>query len=321
MNAQGDAIKPRVGISSCLLGEMVRYSGGHSRDRFLTDSFGKFVDWVPVCPEAECGLPVPREAMRLVGHPENPRLVTISSRVDHTARFLRWAKRRVRELAREDLVGFIFKSKSPSCGMGRVKIYDDGGTPHGAGAGLFVRAFTERFPLLPVEDEKRLHDPIVRENFIERMFCLRRYRDAMKSRRTRGALVAYHAAHKLQIMAHSPALLREMGRLVARAKELDSAELFGRYESLLVRATKLAATPGKGANVLRHALGCFKEELSRDERAEALAEIERFRVGLIPLMVPMTLLGHYVRRYGQAYLAEQTYFVPTPMELKLRNDA
>ena len=321
MNAQGDAIKPRVGISSCLLGEMVRYSGGHSRDRFLTDTFGKYVDWVPVCPEAECGLPVPREAMRLVGDPETPRLLTIDSRIDHTDRVLRWAKRRVRELTGDDLVGFVFKSRSPSCGTGRVKIYGEGATHRGTGAGLFVRAFTQRFPLLPIEDEGRLHDPIVRENFIERMFCLRRYRAAMKPRRTRCALVTYHAAHKLQLMAHSPALLREMGRLVARAREVDAADLFGRYESLLVRATKLTATRGKNANVLRHALGCFRKELSSDERAEAHAEIERFRAALIPLIVPVTLLERYVRRYGQAYLVEQTYFAPHPIELKLRNHA
>ena len=321
MSAQGDAIKPRVGISSCLLGEMVRYSGGHSRDRFLTDTFGEFVDWVPVCPEVECGLPVPREAMRLVGDPKAPRLVTVNTRVDHTDCMLRWAKRRVRELEREDLLGFVFKSRSPSSGMERVKIYDERGTPRGTGPGLFARAFMGRFPLLPVEDEGRLHDPILRENFIERIFCLRRYRDAMTPRRTRGTLVGYHAAHKLQVMAHSPALLREMGRLVARAKELSAEELFGSYEGLLLRAMKLLATPGKNANVLQHAIGYFKKKLSSDERAEALEVIERFRRGLIPLIVPVTLLRHYIRRYGQAYLSEQTYFDPHPIELKLRNHA
>jgi uncharacterized protein YbgA (DUF1722 family)/uncharacterized protein YbbK (DUF523 family) len=321
MNAQGDAVKPRVGISSCLLGEMVRYSGGHSRDRFLTDTFGRFVDWVPVCPEVECGLPVPREAMRLVGDPEAPRLVTINSRIDHTACMNRWAKRRVRELESEDLVGFVFKSRSPSSGMERVKIYDEGGRPRGTGAGLFARAFMERFPLLPVEDEGRLHDPGLRENFIERVFCLRRYRDAVRPRRTRRALVGYHTSHKLQVMAHSPALLREMGRLVARAKETAAEELFGGYESLLLRAMKLIATPGKNANVLQHAIGYFKSELSGDERAEAQEVIERFRLGLIPLIVPVTLLRHYIRRYGQTYLSEQTYFDPHPLELKLRNHA
>ena len=321
MKAQDGPSRPRVGVSSCLLGNPVRYSGGHSRDRFLTDTLGTFVEWVPVCPEVECGLPVPREAMRLVGDPDAPRLVTIQSRVDHTARMNRWARRRVRELEGEDLVGFVFKSRSPSSGMERVKIYDDKGTPRGTGAGLFARAFMERFPLLPVEDEGRLHDPNLRENFVERIFCLSRYREAIRPRRTRGALVSFHAAHKLQLMAHSPSLLREMGRLVAHAKETDAAELFEEYEGLLLRAMRLQATPGKNANVLQHALGYFKKQLDGDERAEMLEVIEHHRTGLVPLVVPVTLLQHYVRKYEQPYLRDQTYLVPHPLELKLRNPA
>lgn len=321
MSSRASTVRPHVGVSSCLLGNEVRYNGGHSRDRFLTDTLGRHVDWVPVCPEVECGLPVPREPMRLVGDRDSPRLVTTRTGIDHTRRLTGWARRRVRELERENLDGFVFKSRSPSSGMERVKIYDESGRPRGSGAGLFARAFMEHFPLLPVEDEGRLHDPDLRENFIERIFCLRRYRDAISPRRTVGALVAFHAAHKLQIMAHSPSLLREMGRLVATARKRDGRGLFAQYERLLLRAMALMATPGKNANVLHHALGYFKMNLGAGEKAEMLELIERHRQGLIPLLVPVALLQHYVRKYDQPYLREQTYLEPHPLELKLRNHA
>lgn len=316
-----DVVRPRVGISTCLLGENVRYNGGHARDRFLTDTFGEFVDWVPVCPEVECGLPVPREAMRLVGDPASPRLVTIDTRIDHTRRMQSWARKRVRDLEPEDLVGFIFKSRSPSSGMERVKIYDETGMPHKVGVGLWARAFMDHFPLVPVEEDGRLHDPGLRENFIERIFCLKRYRDAIGPRRSRGALVGFQTAHKLQIMAHSQKILKEMGRLVAHAKETSLSDLSERYEELLMAALALKSTPGKNANVLQHALGYFKGDLAPDEKREALEVIDRYRAGYTPLIVPVTLIGHFVRKYQKPYLASQTYFDPHPIELKLRNHA
>jgi uncharacterized protein YbgA (DUF1722 family)/uncharacterized protein YbbK (DUF523 family) len=299
----------------------VRYDGGHRRDRFLTDTFGRFVEWVPVCPEVECGLPVPREPMRLLGDPSDPRLVTVVTRIDHTGRMKTWARKRVAELENENLVGFIFKSRSPSSGMERVKVYDEAGVARNVGVGLFARAFMERFPLLPVEDEGRLNDAAIRENFVERIFCLARYREAMRPRRRRGALVAFHASHKLQIMAHSPKILREMGALVARAGETPASELYGSYEELLLTALRTPATPGRNANVLQHGLGYFKRSLTADEKAEMLDVVARYRGGLIPLVVPVTLLDHYVRKYGQPYLAGQTYLSPHPVELKLRNHA
>ncbi|MBN2565874.1 MAG: DUF523 and DUF1722 domain-containing protein [Candidatus Eisenbacteria bacterium] len=313
--------KPRLGISTCLLGEKVRYDGAGKRDRFLTDTFGQFVEWVPVCPEVECGLPVPREAMHLEGDPDAPRLITRNTRIDHTERMSAWARGRLAELEREDLSGYIFKSDSPSSGMERVRVYDDKGVPRKIGVGLWARAFMERFHLLPVEDEGRLHDPVLRENFIERVFCLKRYRDAMRPRRSRGALVSFHAAHKLQLMAHSPATLREMGRLVARSKELGIDELYAAYEELLMKAMKLKASPGKNANVLQHAMGYFKNTLSPDEKQEALDIVAEYRAEHIPLIVPATLMAHYTRKYGVDYLASQTYFNPHPIELKLRNHA
>jgi len=314
--------KIRIGISTCLLGERVRYDGGHKHDAYLTDTLGQFVQWVPVCPEVECGLSVPREAMHLEGDPASPRLVTIRTRVDQTERMLSWARRRVEELAREGLCGFVFKSGSPSSGMERVRVYGSKGMPQKIGVGLFARAFMERFPLLPVEDEGRLHDPALRENFIERVFALKRYCDALGAGGgARGRLVAFHAAHKLLLMAHSPALAQEMGRLVARAKDLPTPDLRARYEELLLKALGLKATPAKHANVLEHMMGYLKKNLSGDEKQEMLSLVGDYRAGLVPLIVPVTLMKHYVRKYAVAYLAQQTYLAPHPAELALRNHA
>jgi len=313
--------RPRVGISTCLLGENVRYNGGHARDRFLTDTFGQFVEWVPICPEVETGLGVPREAVHLVGDPKDPRLVFVKTGGEVTDRMKRWARKRLKDLEGEDLVVFIFKSRSPSSGMERVKVFDESGMPHKVGVGIWARAFMDHFPLLPVEDEGRLNDPVLRENFIERVFCLRRYRDAMRPRRSRGALVEFHARHKLQLMAHSPAGLKEMGRLVAHAKGRSIVDVCEEYEALLMKAMKTKATTGKNTNVLQHALGYFKDELTSDEKREMLDVIEDYRRNLLPLVVPVTLLAHYVRKYEEPYLASQTYLSPHPSELKLRNHA
>lgn len=313
--------KIKLGISTCLLGEPVRFDGGHKRDRFLTDTLSRYVEWCPVCPEVECGLPVPRESMHLEGHPETPRLVTTRTHVDHTERMVNWARKRLKELEEENLCGFVFKSNSPSSGMERVRIYDTKGVPKKMGVGVFAKAFMEHFPLLPVEEEGRLHDLWLRENFIERVFCLKRYRDSLQGNGSVGGLVNFHTDHKLLFMAHSPQLYREMGRLVAHAKEQKRAELFARYEQLMLRALKARATPKKNANVLMHMMGFLKQRLSADEKQEMLEIIEEYRRELIPLVVPITLMQHYVRKYKEPYLARQYYLKPHPIELQLRNHA
>lgn len=310
--------KIRVGISSCLLGNKVRYDGGHKWDRFITDTLGRYVDFVPVCPEAEAGLGIPREAMRLVGDPADPRLVTIRSGIDQTERLTGWARRRVVELEAEDLCGFIFKSDSPSSGMERVKVYDSKGIPAKKGVGLFARIFMEHFPLLPVEEEGRLHDPVLRENFIESLFVWRRWRD-LPTRKTSGALVDFHARHKLLLMAHSPRHYQLMGRWVARGKELSPDERYGRYREYLSEALRQKPTVNKHTNVLLHLLGYFKKALSPDEKQEALEIIDHFRRGSLPLIVPITLINHYVRKYRERYLQDQVYLNPHPLELQLRN--
>ncbi|MFH1982095.1 MAG: DUF523 and DUF1722 domain-containing protein [Pseudomonadota bacterium] len=308
----------KIGISSCLLGNNVRWNGGHQLDRFLADTLGQFVDFVPVCPEAECGLGIPRETLRLVGDVDNPRLVTTKTKVDKTAQMQAWARQRLKELEKEDLCGFIFKCDSPSSGMVRVKVYNDSGMPEKKGVGIFARMFMDHFPRVPVEDDGRLHNPAIRENYIEQIFTLRRWREVLSSRRTMGKLVDFHTRHKLLILAHGQPIYREMGRLVATGKQLPAGALFDRYEALLLESLKLKTTPKKHINVLAHMLGYFKTQLSADEKQEVLEIIDRYRDGHLPLIVPITLFNHFVRKYGIAYLAQQYYLNPHPVELRLR---
>lgn len=311
--------KIRLGISSCLLGNPVRFDGGHKHDRYLTGTLGQYVDYIPVCPEVECGMSIPRESLRLVGDPESPRLVTTKTKVDYTQQMTSWAKQRVTQLEDEQLDGFIFKSRSPSSGMERVKVYTDGGMPVKKGSGMFARIFMDHFPNLPVEEEGRLHDPILRENFIERIFVHRRWRKLLANERSVGALVQFHTRHKLLLFSHSEKIYREMGRLVAQAKDMEETALFSTYEQQLMAALKLRCTLKKHTNVLMHMLGYFKKQLSSDEKQELLERIDQHKQGLLPLIVPVTLFNHYVRKYDQEYLREQLYLNPHPLELKLRN--
>ncbi len=309
----------RVGISSCLLGNAVRYDGGHKLDRFLRDTLGRHVQFVPVCPEVECGMPVPREAMRLVGDIEAPRLMTIRSGVDMTERMRAWAEHKIVWLAEQNLCGFIFKSKSPSSGMQGVKVYSEPGMSRHKGVGLFARMFMERFPLLPVEDDDRLHDPELRENFIERIFVMRRWREAAARTPATASLIAFHARHKYLILAHSLKHCQSMGKLTAKAAEMDRGALFNEYATLLMDALRIRATKAKHFNVLEKSMGHFKKLISAWEKQELLDVFRRYKDGQIPLIVPISLLNHYLRKYDEPYLKEQYYFHPHPLELKLRN--
>ncbi len=312
-------MKIRLGISTCLLGEPVRYDGGHKLDRFLTETLGQYVDYIPVCPEVECGMPVPREAMHLEGDPDTPRLITIRTRIDKTDQMTAWAGRRVRELEQCGLMGFIFKSDSPSSGMERVKVYAGKGAAVRRGVGIFARAFMEHFPLLPVEEEGRLHDPALRANFIERVFALARWREILEANPNLGALVEFHTRHKLLLLSHGTAQYQEMGRLVARAKQMPLRTLIEQYQIRLMDALKLRSTPKKNANVLMHMAGYFKKQLTSAEKAELSEIIELYRKELVPLIVPVTLVNHYVRKYDERYLRNQYYLNPHPIELQLRN--
>jgi uncharacterized protein YbgA (DUF1722 family)/uncharacterized protein YbbK (DUF523 family) len=305
----------RLGISRCLLGDEVRFDGGHKRDNFLTDVLGRYVEWVPVCPEVEAGLGTPREAMKLVGDPQYPRLVTIKSGTDHTRALETMTTTRIEGLKKLDLSGYVFKKGSPSCGIERVRIYNEHGMPSRNGVGLFARAFIEQFPLIPVEEEGRLCDPTLRENFIERVFCYRRWQDLVQYEVMRQALVQFHTIHKYLLLAHHPQQCEVLGRLIGQAHQHRPKELVHRYGELFMKALAVKATVRKHVNVLQHILGYFKERLGAHEKAELLGVIGDYHLGLTPLIVPLTLIKHYVQIFDVSYIRDQVYLNPHPIEV------
>jgi uncharacterized protein YbgA (DUF1722 family)/uncharacterized protein YbbK (DUF523 family) len=315
--------KIKLGISSCLLGNKVRYNGGHTLDRFLAEVLGKYVQYVPVCPEVEIGLPIPRDTLRLVqgDNDERPRLIMPKTGADYTDKMLDWAVKRLDGLDKQDLCGYIFKTKSPSSGMQRVKVYNEKGGVRTSGSGVFAGAFMERFPMMPVEDEGRLQDIGLRENFIERVFTYHRWRTALKKKQSVGTVVDFHTRNKMLFMAHHPDMARKMGKLLAQSKEIPLQEFVQTYRTMMMDCMKYKATERKNADVLYHMMGYFKKQLESDEKQELRELIEDYRQGHYPLVVPLTLIKHYVRKYDQPYLKEQYYLNPHPVELKLRNHA
>jgi len=316
----GQAGRPiRIGISACLLGQSVRFDGGHKNDPFLVATVGRFVDWVPVCPEVEAGFGTPREAMRLVRADGGVRLLTVKTMRDVTSQLDVYATRRVAQLEAEDLSGYVLKKDSPSCGMERVKLYDPNGAPTRTGRGVYASRLRERFPDLPVEEEGRLSDPRLRENFIARVFAYWRLRELFAGRWTAGALVRFHTAHKLILMAHSLPAYQQLGRLVAAPRALTRKDLEGRYRTAFMAALSTVATTRRHTNVLQHMAGYFKDRLDDGSRRELESAIEDYRRELVPLIVPITLVRHHVRTLGIEYLAGQLYLEPHPKELMLRN--
>ena len=317
-------MKPlRVGVSSCLLGNEVRFDGQHKRDAFLVEDLGPFVEFVPVCPEVEVGMTTPRETLRLVrSDPDaGPRLRTTRTEDDWTARMNSFARRRIKLLVAEELSGYVFKKDSPSCGVWRVKTYGEGEgeAVERDGRGLFAAALLDAFPHLPVEEEGRLRDPKLRENFIERLFAHRRLQSLWEPTWTQRSLIEFHTAHKMALLAHDEPAYRHLGRLVAEGKKLPRGALRSQYEAGFMAALGKVATPGRHANVMTHMLGHFSDRLDPRARGEILTLIEDHRNGLVPLVVPLTLLRHYVKLLDVTYLAGQVYLDPHPKELMLRN--
>lgn len=311
--------KIRIGVSACLMGEQVRYDGQHKHDSYITGTLENWFDFVPVCPEFELGLGVPRESMRLEGDPEHPRLITNKTKRDLTEPMLAWCDKRVHELDKENLCGFIFKSKSPSSGMERVKVYSAKGMPSNNGRGLFANALMQHFPLLPVEEEGRLNDPGLRESFIERVFTLKRWREMLDADNTRGGLVKFHERHKYLFMSHSIPHYRGLGRIVAEMKGKKLPNIQAEYLQEMMEALRLRATIKKHVNVLQHLAGYFKKQLDADEKQELVETIGIYKQGNFPLIVPVTLINHYIRKYQEPYLGQQFYLQPHPTELCLRN--
>jgi uncharacterized protein YbgA (DUF1722 family)/uncharacterized protein YbbK (DUF523 family) len=311
----------RIGVSQCLLGENVRFDGGHKRDPFITDFLGRFVEYVPVCPEAEVGMGIPREPIRLVRREDDVRLVTVKTGIDHTDAMRTYAEKKASALAKLDLSGYVLKKDSPSCGLERVKVYDAHLSPTKTGRGTFATVLCERLPFLPIEEEGRLNDPRLRENFVERVFAYRRITDFFAGRWTMGGLVALHAREKLLLLAHEPAGYTALGRLVAGAKRRPRDEVAREYRERHATALSKLATNRRHVNVLQHAAGYFKKLLPPEDRRELEDVIQQYGKGLLPLIVPITLLKHHVRKNGIEYLAGQVYLEPHPRELALRNHA
>ncbi|MFC4534664.1 YbgA family protein [Sphaerisporangium dianthi] len=304
--------RPRVAVSSCLLGEPVRFNGGHSRDRFVSGALSAWVDWVPICPEIEIGLGAPRETLHLEGTPEAPRMVTRTSRRDLTEPMTALAKARAAAL-RVD--GYVFKAKSPTCGLHGVPVHGSGRR----GRGLYASAMIEAHPLLPVEDEGRLHDDVLREAFVERVFAHARLRALLEDDWRARDLVSFHARHKMQLLAHDPAAYRKIGRLVAEAGTLPPERLAAAYGRAFRAALATRATVGRNANVLLHCLGMVSDGLDRVRRADMVEVIDAYRAHQVALSVPLALLRHHVKGTGVTYLAGQSYFSLYPDELGLRN--
>ena len=330
-----EAAPLRLGASSCLLGDEVRFNSGHCRERFMTDVLGRWIEWVRVCPEVDMGMPIPRPAIRLVEEEEGaaPRLVTSPSKrkgvaspediVDHTEAMARFSEAKLVELEAIGLDGFVLKKDSPSCGLERVRVYanreDPGGLRHKLGRGLFAAALARAFPDLPLEEDGRLNDARIRENFIERVFSHNRWRSFLARRPDRGALVAFHTAHKLLLWSHNETGMRRLGRILGEAGKRPDAELIEEYGAGFHEVMRSRATPKRHVNVLQHALGYLKRTLTPIEKRELLTSIEDYRQGLLPLIVPMTLMRYNVVRHGVDYLQGQLYFEPHPKELLLRN--
>ncbi len=315
---QGFSLMPiRLGISSCLLGEQVRFDGGHKRDTFINEALGRFFEFIPVCPEVAIGLGIPRQPIRLVGNPAAPRAVGVRDPdLDVSDALGNYGMRMGRKLG--DISGYIFKKGSPSCGMERVKVYQKG-QPGKGGTGLYARAFMDQQPLLPAEEEGRLGDPVLRENFIERVFAYRRWQELQARGLSAARLVDFHTIHKLNLMAHGTDHYRALGRIVAQAGAKALRQRGELYITGFMTALKHRATRKRHTNVLMHIMGYLKKSLDHDDKTELLDVIEAYRLCQVPLIVPITLLKHHFRHHPDAYMARQVYLNPYPPELILRN--
>lgn len=312
-----DGSRIRLGISSCLLGEKVRFDGNHKHDSFLTGTLGQFFEWVPVCPEVAIGLGVPRPPIRLVGSAASPRAVGVKdASIDVTDKLAAYGRRQAHAL--ENLSGYIFKSKSPSCGMERVRVYQAHGAPAANGRGIYADAFLSAQPWLPAEEEGRLSNPRLRENFIERVFVYRRWQELATRGLSASRLVEFHTDHKLALMAHDVAAYQTLGRRVAQAGRRHLKEFGQEYIRRLMDALQRLATPARHANVMMHLMGYLKKQLDAEDKSELIEMIHAYRRGETPFAAPLTLLRHYFRRFPDPYILRQTYLHPDPRELLLR---
>lgn len=313
---RGDKIP--VGISACLLGEQVRYNGGHKFDAYINGSLADYFEFAPFCPEVGAGLGVPRPAIRLVKGPEGIRAVEVKNPDnDVTDKLSQYSQSKLESLA--GLCGFIFKKGSPSCGMERVRVVNQKGMPDAAGQGLFASAVMAAYPDLPVEEEGRLGDPRLRENFIQRVFVYWYWRDKVARSLSVAKLTGFHGKLKLTLMSHDPDRARELGAMVAGVKKHHLEEVATEYISRVMQLLNVAANTKNHVNVLQHIQGYLKRELDSADKAELTGVISQYRKGMVPLIVPVTLLKHHFRKCPDPYIENSWYMNPYPRELKLRN--
>ena len=312
--------KIRIGVSSCLIGEKVRWNGDHKQDRYVREILSRYFEYIPVCPEVEVGMGVPRETVALYGDPEKPSMISKKTQTDWTKPMEKYIKSRINTLSADDLCGYIFKSKSPSCGMGRVPLYSEFGShkvKHGPG--MFANAFINSFPLVPTEEEGRLNDPRIRENFIVRVFSFKRFNLLLNEKFSLGQWVKFHTQHKFLLLAHSRKHYDELGELVAHSKTIKPSELKKKYGQLFMEALTSKSTPKKNTDVLLHMMGFLKKLLTKIEKEDILSTIEDYRSEILPLIVPVTLIRHQVKKHNIEYLHDQVYLNPHPKELMLLN--
>ena len=312
--------KIRIGVSSCLIGEKVRWNGDHKQDRYVREILSRYFEYIPVCPEVEVGMGVPRETVALYGDPEKPSMISKKTQTDWTKPMEKYIKSRINTLSADDLCGYIFKSKSPSCGMGRVPLYSEFGShkvKHGPG--MFANAFINSFPLVPTEEEGRLNDPRIRENFIVRVFSFKRFNLLLNEKFSLGQWVKFHTQHKFLLLAHSRKHYDDLGELVAHSKTIKPSELKKKYGELFMEALTSKSTPKKNTDVLLHMMGFLKKLLTKIEKEDILSTIEDYRSEILPLIVPVTLIRHQVKKHNIEYLHDQVHLNPHPKELMLLN--
>ncbi|MEF1290645.1 YbgA family protein [Vibrio sp. M260118] len=308
----------KIGISACVLGERVRFDSGHKISKFVTKELTPYFEFMPICPEVGSGMPVPRPTIRLMSNEDRIALVeTKDPTKEHTQKVVDYSKQKVASLEKEQLCGYIVCAKSPTCGMERVKVYKKNSAEN-VGVGLYTNELMKAMPWLPVEEDGRLNDPVLKENFITRVYTLRDFYDSMGDEPTRGKIVAFHSRYKLTLMAHHPASYKELGKLVANVKDYDINEFYQLYREGLMAAIANRASRKNNTNVLMHLQGYFKRELSRSQKKELRQVIEDYRVGVLPLLAPLTLIKHYLATHPDAYLEDQAFLQPHPQELRLR---
>lgn len=311
--------KINIGISACLVGQKVRYNGDGLKPTLINEQFTKYFGYVPFCPEVDIGMTIPREAVRLEKKDGNIRLWASKSETDYTEKMLDYSHKKVQELARLNISGYILKKDSPTCGMERVKIYDHNGVPAKSGVGLFAKILKERFPLVPIEEEGRLNDMRLRERFVERVFAFRRLQDFLTDNPTLGKLMQFHTAHKMLLMAHHPQKYRALGHALANARKENLSVYLLEYSNAFMEIMSGHTSLKKQTDVLFHLFGFFKKEISSAEKEEFLELVKQYKNKMIPMIVPITMLRHYLKKYPVDWLKAQVYFDPYPEALLLRS--